>query len=233
MIDFKIHHKSETASTNLDALKGGHGEVYTADYQSAGRGRLDHKWESRKGENLMMSVVLSVEGMEPEKVATLPIVMGLAATKVLYSTAKLKWPNDVLVEGKKLAGILCERHGDNVIVGIGVNVNTERFSPEIEHRAISLKLLNKHEVEVNEVRDQLLSGIADYYEIWKTHGFDATLLNELKKIDFLRGKTISVRQTDDDLTPLVGLCEGIADDGSLIVSGERVYAGEAHIEGIF
>lgn len=232
MIDFNIHHKNETVSTNLDARVGSHGDVFTADYQSAGRGRLDHKWEARKGENLMMSVVLSVEGMEPEKVATLPIVMGLAATKALYPAAKLKWPNDVLVEGKKLAGILCERHGDNVIVGIGVNVNTEHFSPEIEHRAISLKLLNKHEVEVNEVRDKLLNGFSNYYEIWKTCGFDATLLDELKKIDFLRGKTISVRQTDDDLTPLVGLCEGVAEDGSLIVSGQHVYAGEAHIEGI-
>ncbi len=233
MIDFKIHHKSETASTNLDAHDGAHGEVYTADYQSAGRGRLDHKWESRKGENLMMSVVLSAEGMEPEKVATLPIVMGLAATKVLYPTAKLKWPNDVLVEGKKLAGILCERHGDNVIVGIGVNVNTERFSPEIEHRAVSLKLLDKRETEVAQVRDKLLKSFSDYYEAWEARGFDGKLLSELKNVDYLRGKTISVRQTDDDLTPLVGLCEGVAEDGSLIVSGQHVYAGEAHIEGIF
>lgn len=233
MIDFKIHHKSETASTNLDAHDGAHGEVYTADYQSAGRGRLDHKWESRKGENLMMSVVLSVEGMEPEKVATLPIVIGLAATKALYPTAKLKWPNDVLVEGKKLAGILCERHGDNVIVGIGVNVNTERFSAELERRAVSLKMIDKQEVEVAEVRDKLLKSFSDYYEAWEARGFDEKLLSELKNVDYLRGKTISIRQTDDDLTPLVGLCEGVAEDGSLIVSGQHVYAGEAHIEGIF
>lgn len=232
MIDFKLHHKKETGSTNLDAREGSHGEVFIADYQSEGRGRLDHKWEAKRGENLMMSVVLSVEGMEPEKVATLPIVMGLAATKALYLKAKLKWPNDVLVNGKKLAGILCERHGDNVIVGIGVNVNTERFSPEIEHRAISLKLLDTREVELSEVRDKLLTSFSDFYEAWVERGFDTSLLNALSEIDYLRGKTISVRQTDEDLAPLVGLCEGIAEDGSLIVSGQRVYAGEAHIEGI-
>lgn len=233
MIDFKIHHKKETASTNLDARLGLHGDVFTADFQSAGRGRLDHKWESRKGENLMMSVVLSVEGIEPEKVATLPLVIGLAATKSLDPTAKLKWPNDVLVNGKKLAGILCERHGDNVIVGIGVNVNCERFSSEIAGRAVSLKLLNQKTFDLDEVRDKLLNSFAAYYEAWKTRGFDEGLLKELSEIDYLKGKTISIRQTDDDIAPLVGLCEGVARDGSLIVAGQNVYAGEAHIEGIF
>lgn len=233
MIDFKIHHKKETASTNLDARVGSHGDVFTADFQSAGRGRLDHKWESRKGENLMMSVVLSVEGMEPEKVVTLPIVIGLAATKSLDPTAKLKWPNDVLVNGKKLAGVLCERHGDNVIVGIGVNVNTERFSPEIAERAVSLQLLFKHDVDVVDIRDKLLKSFSDYYEAWETRDFDEGLLKELSEVDYLKGKTISIRQTDDDPLPLIGLCEGVAQDGSLIVAGQNVYAGEAHIEGIF
>lgn len=233
MIDFKIHHKKETVSTNLDARVGSHGDVFTADFQSAGRGRLDHKWESKAGENLMMSVVLSVEGLEPEKVATLPIVIGLAATKALYPAAKLKWPNDVLVGGKKLAGILCERHGDNVIVGIGVNVKAEKFSSEIANRATSLNLLSGERIDIGSVRDKLLKSFAAHYEAWLDSGFNAAFLKELGEVDYLKGKTISIRQTDDDLTPLVGDCEGIAEDGSLIVAGERVYAGEAHIEGIF
>lgn len=233
MIDFKIHHKKETASTNLDARLGLHGDVFTADYQSSGRGRLDHKWESRAGENLMMSVVFSIEGIEPEKVATLPIVMGLAATKALYPMAKLKWPNDVLVNGKKLAGILCERHGDNVIVGIGVNVNTAKFSSEIANRATSLNLLSGESIDIGSVRDKLLKSFAAHYEAWLDGGFNAAFLKELEEVDYLKGKTISIRQTDDDPDPLVGLCEGIAADGSLIVAGQPVYAGEAHIEGIF
>lgn len=233
MIDFKIHHKKETVSTNLDARLGEHGDVFTADFQSAGRGRLDHKWESKAGENLMMSVVLSVEGLEPEKVATLPLVIGLAATKALYPAAKLKWPNDVLVGGKKLAGILCERHGDNVIVGIGVNVKAEKFSSEIANRATSLNLLSGERIDIGSVRDKLLKSFAAHYEAWLDSGFNAAFLKELEEVDYLKGKTISIRQTDDDLTPLVGDCEGIAEDGSLIVAGERVYAGEAHIEGIF
>ena len=83
MIDCRIHHKAETASTNLDARSGHHGDVFTADYQTAGRGRLDHKWESPPKTNLMMSAVLSVEGLAPEKVATLPLVVGLAVIKAV------------------------------------------------------------------------------------------------------------------------------------------------------
>ena len=74
---WKIHHKSETESTNLDARAGGPYDVFTADYQTAGRGRLDHKWDSPEGTNLLMSVVLPVDGQSAEAVATLPLVAGL------------------------------------------------------------------------------------------------------------------------------------------------------------
>ena len=152
---WQIHHKDETESTNLDARAGRHGDVFTADYQTAGRGRLDHKWLSPPGANLMMSAVLSVEGLSPEQVATLPLVVGLAVAKAVRrlfvngqdvgrktEDVKLKWPNDVLVGGKKLAGILCERNGDNVIAGIGINVGQTEFPPEIADRATSLALLS-------------------------------------------------------------------------------------------
>ena len=82
---WRVHHKSETESTNLDARAGKHRDVFTADHQTAGRGRLDHKWLSPPGTNLMMSVVLSVEGLEPEQVATLPLVVGLAVVKAVGS----------------------------------------------------------------------------------------------------------------------------------------------------
>ena len=80
-----VHHKAETVSTNLDARAGVHCDVFTSDYQTAGRGRLDHKWLSPEGTNLMMSVVLSVEGLAPEHVSTLPLVAGLAVAKALSS----------------------------------------------------------------------------------------------------------------------------------------------------
>ena len=86
MTDWTVHHKAVTESTNLDARDGKPGDVFTADEQTAGRGRLDHTWMSEPGKNLMASVVLDVGGIAPQEVATLPLVVGLAATivKLVY-----------------------------------------------------------------------------------------------------------------------------------------------------
>ena len=257
-MNWLIHHKAETASTNLDARAGHHGDVFTADYQTAGRGRLDHKWLSLPKTNLMMSAVLSVEGLAPEQVATLPLVVGLSVIKaveemvgsdVLGRPQQLKWPNDVLIDGKKIAGILCERNGDNVIAGIGVNVGQTEFPPEIAERATSLRIVcgapgyppseasseggamrgGRALPSPDAVRDQILSQLDRWYGIWRVAGF-AAVHSEIAAVDFLKGREIAVRQTDDDSDPIVGVSNGIMPDGSLDVGGIRVYAGEAHVE---
>ena len=243
---WRVHHQAETVSTNLDARAGRHGDVFTADYQTAGRGRLDHKWLSPPGTNLMMSVVLSVEGLAPDHIATLPLVAGLAVAKALKtltyhcstSTSDfdflLKWPNDVLVGGKKIAGILCERNGDNVIVGIGVNVGQTEFDREIADRATSLAIVAPAFVSclqspVLSVRAAVLCEIDRWYSRWREKGF-AAVHPEIAAIDLLRGRTVSVRQNDDDSVPVSGISNGIMLDGSLDVGGTKVYAGEAHVE---
>ena len=241
-----VHHKTETESTNLDARAGKHRDVFTAGYQTAGRGRLDHKWLSPEGANLMMSVVLSVEGLAPDHIVTLPLVAGLAVAKALKTLSHhcstltsdldylLKWPNDVLVGGKKIAGILCERNGDNVIVGIGVNVNQTEFDKEIADRATSLAivapaLVSRLPSPVLSVRAAVLCEIDRWYSCWREKGF-AAVHPEIAAIDCLKGREISVRQTDDDSTPITGVSNGIMLDGSLDVGGTMVYAGEAHVE---
>ena len=249
MIDWRIHHKAETASTNLDARTGAHGDVFTADYQTAGRGRLDHKWLSPPDTNLMMSVVLSVDGLAPEQVATLPLVVGLATIRALQGFVagekdlrhktgdlKLKWPNDILLDGKKVAGILCERSGDTVIAGIGVNVGQTEFDMEIAARATSLRLLieqseqsNNRTIHVTQVRSAILRELDRWYSRWRSDGF-AAIHPEIAAVDLLRGRTVSVRQTDGDSSPMTGVSNGIMPDGSLDIGGVKVYAGEAHIE---
>ena len=239
-MDWNILHKKETASTNLDARSGTHGDVFTADFQTAGRGRLDHKWLSAPGENLMMSAVLGVAVCPPEKVATLPLVVGLSVADAVagflpegVSAVGLKWPNDVLCGGRKVAGILCERNGDFVIAGIGVNVNQRKFAPELEGRATSLALLRSGRgIEPAEVRDAVLSALGTNFAQWREEGF-ASLLPRLAELDCLRGRNVSVAQTDGDSAPATGVCGGIAADGSLVVGGERIYAGEAHVVGIW
>ena len=249
---WRIHHRRETESTNLDARAGAPWDVFTADYQTAGRGRLDHKWHSPPGANLLMSAVLPVGGLPPDVVSTLPLVVGLAVarglspllagpvpTSVAGPVPMIKWPNDVLIEGRKVAGILCERNDDKVIAGIGVNVKPQEFPDELRKTAISLGSIpafmgttvpNGFRGTVPKVRNAILGQLGKWYGIWRERGFES-VWPEIAALDFLRGQSLSVRQTDDDATPIVGVCGGIQRDGSLDVGGVKVYAGEAHVEG--
>lgn len=232
-MNWTIHHKAVTESTNSDARAGRPGDVFTADFQSAGRGRLDHTWLSPPSANLMMSAVLDVAGLPPDQVATFPLAVGLAVLRglspFLPATARraLKWPNDVLVEGRKIAGILCERQGEMVIAGIGVNIKQRKFADSIENRAISLALLGSVPT-VDAVRAAVLAALAEVYGVWRQEGFGA-VYPEIAAYDGLRGQTLAVRQTDDDRAPLTGLCGGIQSDGSLRIGETCVYAGEAHV----
>lgn len=248
---FKVHHKRVTESTNRDARAGSPGDVYTASEQTAGRGRLSHQWFSSPGLNLMMSVVLDVEGLDPVQVSTFPLMVGLAVRDALLrflpngaeerragQRAKgappprvlLKWPNDVLVDGRKLAGILCERNGEAVIAGIGVNVNQVEFVPEIADRATSLARLRGEGgiVSVDMVRDAVLEALDRRYQDWRAKGFVA-MHADYYAVDALAGKQIAVKQTDDDAEPVRGQCRGVLPDGTLLVADRQIYAGEAHI----
>lgn len=222
---FEIHRLKVTGSTNQDAASASAGEVFVAEEQTAGRGRLDHRWLSAPGENLLMSAVFDVAGLPIAEVATFPLVVGLAVQEV--TGGLLKWPNDVLVGGRKIAGILCERHGDRIVVGIGVNVRQRMFDPEIASRTTSL-LLEGFDISTDDVLKRVLASLGALYEVWRSDGF-ASLLPRIKAVDALKGRWILVRRTDDDVSPAEGFCEGIAEDGSLLVAGERIYAGEAHV----
>ena len=226
----RIFRKELTGSTNLDARSGVPGDVFIAESQSAGRGRLDHSWHSAKGLNLTFSVVLSDGGCEPAEVATLPLVVGLAVAKALspFAEMSLKWPNDVMAGGRKLAGILCERNNGCVIAGIGLNVNQTDFPPDIADRATSLAQICGAPQDRDAVLQSVLASIGEWHSRWLAGGF-ASVHAELAALDCLKGRMLSVRQADDDSEPVSGLCEGIAPDGSLTVGGRHVYAGEAHV----
>ena len=230
---WKIHHCEQTLSTNIDARGGFPGDVFTADFQTGGRGRLDHKWQSPKGENLMMSAVLDAKGLSPEQIATFPLAAGLAVLRGLspylrgISPALIKWPNDIIVCERKIAGILCERCNEMVVAGIGVNVNQRDFPEEIKNRATSLALLGSA-AGVGTVRESILSALAAVYGQWREGGF-AAIHPEIAACDYLQGRMLAVSQTDEDSEPICGICGGIQRDGSLLVGDRNVYAGEAHI----
>ena len=230
--NWTIRHKPVTESTNIDARAGKPGDVFTADEQTAGRGRLDHTWISQPGKNLTLSVVLDVAGIAPAEVATLPLVVGLAAATatslLLLRQTWIKWQNDVLIYHRKLAGILCERHGDNVIAGVGINVNQKTFAPEIALRATSLCQIDGTERPLEMVMRAFLKTLGPFYDNWRQNGF-AALHPLVAACDALKGRQVRVLQTDADPTPVSGLCGGIQRDGTLLVGDTPIFAGEAHV----
>lgn len=236
-MNWRIYHKDVTASTNEDALKGVHGDVFTADFQTAGRGRGEHTWLLEKRCGLAMSVVLDVADLSPEYVATSALVAGLAVAKGVETfgvDARIKWPNDVYANNKKLSGILCRRNSDVIIIGIGVNVKQKSFPDEISSRAVSLSMLGV-DVEIERVRDLVLNELGTLYDVWKREGvknpehasFPSSIKTAIDSRDMLKGHEISIMQTDDDRKPVYGVCGGISNDCALIVDGKRIYSGEA------
>ena len=236
-MEFRFHRKETTASTNADAREGRPGDVFVAEFQTAGRGRLDHEWHAARGENLTFSAVLAAADMSPAEVATLPLVVGLAVTRAVGtllgnpSQVAVKWPNDVLVGGKKICGILCERHGDAVIAGVGLNVNQTDFPAEIAARATSLRLAAGSPFDREGVLNGVVAEIGDMHSRWLRGGF-AALRGGFAAVDYLKGRMVSVFSTDDDKAPFEGLCGGVQEDGSLLVGSTKVYAGEARVRAL-
>lgn len=150
----RLHFAAVTGSTSNDAMEAArkgavHGTVYFADAQSAGRGRSDHRWESASGEGIYVSVVLRPQA-PLDRWTLLPLCAGLAVIDAIRAVAgvdaDLRWPNDVLVAGRKLCGILVEastdEHGEKfAVAGIGINVHQCRFAEELHKSVTSLDLV--------------------------------------------------------------------------------------------
>jgi BirA family biotin operon repressor/biotin-[acetyl-CoA-carboxylase] ligase len=150
----------ELDSTNrwaLDRAREGAAEglVVVADHQTAGRGRLDRSWEAAPGSSLLVSVVLHrplLSGIgDPDgahrAVVAVAVALARAVRSVAGVAAGMKWPNDVVVGDRKLAGILAEQEGEALVVGLGVNVNWDAFPPELAATATACSLEAGREVD--------------------------------------------------------------------------------------
>jgi len=155
-------------STN-DALKraakngAAHGTLYVAESQSRGRGRQGRSWLGERGESILASVLLRID-CEPRKLPPLAIVAGLSARDAIGGAAKIKWPNDVLIDGKKVAGILVEavlsgKRVEAVVVGVGVNVHQRVFPDEIAARATSVALHHEGQPDRATILADVLAGL--------------------------------------------------------------------------
>jgi BirA family transcriptional regulator, biotin operon repressor / biotin---[acetyl-CoA-carboxylase] ligase len=227
-----------TGSTNSDARSAAaagapHGATFVADAQTAGRGRGGHTWHSPSGENLYMSVVLRPR----VALVALPrfaLVVGLAVARAVdqalagegaadvQARAGIKWPNDVIVDGRKIAGVLVEsslRGGaiEAVVAGVGVNVHAAVFPVEIEDRATSLRLLGAPAPDRAILCARVLAGLSGALRDFEAQDL-RSFLAELERRDVLRGVPVEVGEAR-------GLAEGIDEEGRL-----RVREGEGEVQ---
>jgi BirA family biotin operon repressor/biotin-[acetyl-CoA-carboxylase] ligase len=165
---------SETGSTNADLLAeaqtgAAEGLVLAAETQTAGRGRLGRSWSSPPRAALVFSVLLRPVTVAPAARAWLPLLTGIAVAAALRAeagaAATLKWPNDVLVDGRKIAGILAEAHGDAVVAGVGLNVTLTRAELPVP-TATSLLLENAACLDRGRLLAAVLTELASRYTAW-------------------------------------------------------------------
>jgi len=214
-----------TGSTNDNALLAArsgapHGSLFVADEQTQGRGRRGNAWLAAAGESLLFSLLLRPK-LELSQVSALTLAIGLslrdAIGPLLTEAAQLKWPNDLYVGNKKLAGVLVESQlqGERlqaVVVGVGLNVSTRAFPEEIAARATSLAELGVSVLEREPLLQAVLNAIALRLEAYQRTGV-AGILDELNAADALRDRRVRV-------DALVGVGRGLDEQGRLLLEDD-------------
>jgi BirA family biotin operon repressor/biotin-[acetyl-CoA-carboxylase] ligase len=238
----KFHHFAELGSTNVHAWTlaeqgAAEGEVVIAEMQTQGRGRLGRRWESPPAVNLYLSVILRprlLPAHAPQITLVAAVALAETVDALIEQTPVIKWPNDILVNGRKLAGVLSEaacdsEHIDHVILGIGLNVNYRAVSmpPEIRGRAISVADLTGNNVDRESVLARLIHNLDRCYGELEDYGFEA-LRPRWDAYFGLRGKRVRIENQEQ---VLVGRAQGIDRTGALMIEDDRgelqnVYAGD-------
>lgn len=215
-------HWRRTDSTNerareLASAGAPHGTLVTASEQTAGRGRQGRAWTAPPGSAVLMSVVLR------DFDELLPLAAAVATCEAVPLDCRIKWPNDVWAGERKLAGILAEARPQEgwAVLGIGLNVTTDEFPPELRDIATSLRLEG-----VDADTDTILEALLSALERQLGEGADS-ILAAWRQRDVLNGR--QVRWADGE-----GTAAGIDDSGALIVETENgpvtLEAGEVHLE---
>ncbi len=203
------------------------GTVVVADTQTAGRGRRGRVWKDTPRASVLMSMIVR-SSLPVAKLPTLSIAAGVAVAEALRHCAgieaRLKWPNDVLVEGRKIAGILLERHGDAVIVGIGINVTRDAVPPEFAASATSIADAHTDHVIID--RDAVLAAVVDAFARWRARlerdGFEPVRV-QWTELAAMLGRPV----TADGVG---GVVRGLDADGALVLETpggiRRILAGD-------
>lgn len=240
-IGANIVFKEETDSTNNEAKRSGDvpdGTLFIAEIQNGGRGRLGREWLSAKDDGIWMSLVLRPD-IRPEDVSEITLVAGLAVCRVLSGFgAEIKWPNDIVIGGKKICGILTELSAEigrvnGVVTGIGINVNTKSFPVKLRKKATSLYLQTEQMYSRAEIVRLILEEFEALYTDFLENGLQ-NIKSEYNERCANVGKISRAICGDDTV---IGTAKGINDRGALLLETEdgelEISSGEVSVRGIY
>lgn len=233
--NIKANHLAEEESSN-------HGGLVVAEQQEQGKGRRGRGWVSNAHDSIYMSLILKPE-IEPGNASMLTLVAAMAVqrgiTRVTGLNAAIKWPNDIVISGKKICGILTEMSAqidyvNHVIVGIGINVRQTEFTEELAQMATSLWLESGQHYNRAEIIEAVLEEFEIYYEKYiKTQDL-TEIVHEYDKCLANRGQKVKVL---DPKGQYEGVAQGITRRGELMVdtweSRKLVSSGEVSVRGIY
>lgn len=223
-IRFNVIHLDAVTSTNtvakelLQAGEAGEGLIITAEEQTEGRGQLTNVWESEKGLNLLCSVVLCPQHLTVSQQVFMNMAMCLAvcdAVSKVTRGVKVKWPNDVFIRDRKVAGILVENtlsgnHIRQSIVGIGININQERFAAK---RATSLRMETGTEHQREEILEELIRQLEKRYAQLHLRYFEK--IREEYHRQLLGWQELRTFKSGEEVFD--GIIQGVDDEGRLVV----------------
>ncbi len=219
------------------------GTLVVAETQNEGKGRRGRSWVTPAGSAIAMSLLLKPD-IPPRRAPMLTLVMGMAVASACQKTCGvsfgIKWPNDVVFDGKKICGILTEMscevdYINDVVIGVGINTGVDEFPPELANKAISMHEITGTRPSRAALIDLCMEEFERYYEIFLKTGDFSFLKQEYN--DILLGKNEKVR-IQSPSGEWEGILMGINDMGELMVrrqdgNMEAVYAGEVSVKGIY
>ena len=234
IFESSLHHFYKIGSTNTAAMAAAadgapEGSVFLAEEQTAGRGRGAHTWHSTRSAGIYCSVVLRPE-LPPSEILVLSLAVGLAVQAAIEQIdarvqVDLKWPNDVLIDGKKVCGILTEMHAEAtqiryIVVGVGLNVNHASFPKGIADEATSLRLATGSEWSRVELAAALLKSLdREYRDLREKPEAHAAILRRFAEhSSWVRGKQVRI---DDNGAGLEGITAGLDEHGFLLLRTEQ------------
>lgn len=236
-----------TDSTNTQAKSLGEGDapngtLVVAGKQESGRGRRGRSFESPAGTGIFMTLLLRPE-IEPQNASMLTLVSALAVAKgiehMVDLPVQIKWPNDIVINGKKVCGILTEMSAqmdyvNYIVIGIGINVGNEEFPEEIKDVATSIYLESGKHVNRAMLIEKIWEEFEDYYELYEKTQDLSSLVKEYDNYLVNWGQKVRVL---DSKEPYEGKAMGITDRGELIVdtweARRLVSAGEVSVRGVY